>query len=158
MHIFEHKVLRVVITIYHISMCYLQILPEHCFFFLHLFSSRYWKSINITSGVSSITTRNILAQLWVSWATSMRGLSDKLFLSPVLSTKALMDSHYFVQDWNQDNSFPVIAGSFHLNFSSRGTSDSFASMPNSTELWGIATKMVETCLPFVDMEQASKGC
>lgn len=53
----------------------------------------------------------------------MRGLSDKLFLSPILSTKALTNSRYFVQDWNQDNWFPVTAGSFHLNFLSRGTSD-----------------------------------
>lgn len=88
----------------------------------------------------------------------MRGLSDKLFLSPILSTKALMSSRYFVQDWNQDNQFPVTAGSFHLNFSSRGTSDSFALRPNSTKLCGIATKMIETCLPFVDMDQVSKVC
>lgn len=81
-----------------------------------------------------------------------------VYCCSVYTIKALTSSRSFVQDWNQDIWFPVTAGSSHLNFSNRGTSDPFALIPNSTKLWGNATNMMESCLPFVDVDQASKVC
>lgn len=82
---------------------------------------------------------------------------DNLFLSPILSNKVLVDTHYFALDWNWENLFLGTFRSSYLHFSSNGTSDSFQFILNSKKIWGITTKMVETQVSSLRTQSKAAG-